>query len=146
MFLLTERISTAILHKKFHHHGLGFWSDPRTGRTFFYCEISTTTSHPYIFLLYRFDIRESAPQWQCLGQLDFGLIEWDVSPCGFYFWSMDVFPRNQQIRPKQLIFRQINPNTLQYTVFDVTPAGEDNLRSTAIVLFRLTHISYSFQN
>lgn len=126
MFLLTEPLSSALLYRRIFHNGLCFWSEPHTGRTFFYCAcddaIDNPAKPPFIF---RFDICEPSPKWHFIGQLDFFCVDADVSPCGRYFWSMEVFPQYQQTVPVQLIFRQINPNNLKYTKFTVTPAGKN---------------------
>lgn len=146
MFLLTEELP-AVACERTYQKGLGFWSDPRNGRTFFYCAFRSVPIEPSKPLpIIRFDVREPASRWQFLGQLDFDCMDLNVSSCGLYLWSINLSPRNQRTSFIQPIFRQINPNTLQYTVFDVMPAGKDNLRSTQFQLFWPAHVLYSFQN
>lgn len=126
MFLLTESIPLVFPHKNIMRDGLGFWSDPQVGRTFFYCACKhsmTGFNNPsYVF---RFDVHELLPQWDFIGRLDFNCEEASVSPCGRYFWSMGVSPRDCGTTA-QLMFHQIDPKTMQCTEFNVTPKGKLN--------------------
>lgn len=123
MFLLTEPIPTPPFFGYFSQDSQSFWSEPQTGRTFFYCICDVTYLYrTNLSFVFRFDVR--APQWHFVGELDFSSnIYMDVSPCGHYFWSLQA-NHTPSRNVEQLIFRQINPNTLQYTRFYITPESK----------------------
>lgn len=126
MLLLTERIPAALFYKCIDHTGLGFWYEPQTKRTFFYCVCRNITIDPIKpSFTFRTDIHAPSPQWEFVGQVDFWWRNASVSPCGRYFWSMEFVQRWTGNGPAQLEFHQINPKTLQFTKFDVTPTSKE---------------------
>jgi hypothetical protein len=100
MFLLTERVPPVPSSGHFDQKGLCFWTDPQSGRTFFYRTCSHMksggTKNSFVF---RFDIRDPTPQWYFVGKLDFCCYNANVSPCGRYFWSMEIPQPNSPTTP-----------------------------------------------
>jgi hypothetical protein len=126
MILLTEQV--ALFKQYCFEDGLCYWTDPQNGRTFFYRiamnSPTASNNHDRPSFVFRFDVHDPMPQWQFVGELDFWCPDANVSSCGNYFWSLDLLPNIDRNGPAQPVFRQISPNTMQYTKFKVMPSGK----------------------
>jgi hypothetical protein len=127
MFLLTERVPYIFSDKYVDDNCLGFWTDPKNGRTYFYraCTDAKNYFSDKPSFIFRFDVHDPTLRWYFVGKLDFWCIHADVSPCGHYFWSLEGFARSYREVSTPLTFRQIDPKTMQYTKFDVKITGKN---------------------
>lgn len=115
MYVLTTQID-APDPSKLDQYGMGVWMDIQRKQSYFYFSTTLNVSRLLPFTIYRLNISsQTSGNWELVGEVDFTCHNVTVSPCKQYFWAMEVHPRR-----RNLVFRQINPKTLEYETFGVS--------------------------
>lgn len=116
MFALTEQFGVPTFDLDDYQYAIGVWKDNRQEQAYFYCVSTRQHYEPPCSRIFRFNLDVSNGCWETVGKVNFFCRHAAISPCGYFIWSMELL----QFHPQQLIFRQINPETLVYEEFEAS--------------------------
>ncbi|KAI6231591.1 hypothetical protein M3Y95_00398100 [Aphelenchoides besseyi] len=138
------------LDEEVSRRSLGFYTETETQRLYYYFSVG---AYEEKWKIYRFAVDKEPLEWEFVGDLDIKIKNVCVSPCGRYFWSIQITRDNYARFPKSLFFRQVDIRTLDYIEFetpaltyeDGSPVGIRSLRfqHTTHNTFLFFHVCYS---
>lgn len=118
MFVLTRLFENPPSFEN-RYYLIGLLTDNQRKQTFLYCASirSGSVAHPSS-AIFRLNINECSNDWEFVGIVDF-ICEYNtISPCGQYFWSIELSLYIARTTQQQsIVLRQVNPKTLKYEVF-----------------------------
>ncbi|KAI6188979.1 hypothetical protein M3Y98_00412700 [Aphelenchoides besseyi] len=141
--IITEHVD-APFEYNINQYGLGYYTDRKTDRLYFYSSYVTRIRDKY--KIYRFEVDQVPITWEYIGEVDFEMNHVCVSPCGHYFWSFERTPRGFARRNQQLFFRQIDIATLENVVFQVhgSLTREVEINISTVYLRYTSHGTFAF--